>query len=637
MTIFKNAFLVAACSASTCFADCGLEPFALPFENAEVIADTAMNATPSSVWKSAEGIPVDFKNGKIDMLKFVSGEADKGTAMLRAQFKVADPGAYAVGVGGDWYITVWLNGEKILDLDRTGNRKTPFAIDNHAVFAELNSGTHTLDIRLRRGAKGAFLTAGVVPAEKMIAKKRESEWRFVDFSKASGGKLRLLNGVNNGPRRMGGKDLTAAWKKIGVSGIRLHDSNGTFSSVVDVHAVFPLINNPKADPDDPANYTFERTDEYMHYVMGMGVDVIYRLGASIEWSDGAYGAVKPADYDQWTRVCANIIRHYTQGWKNGFHYPIRKWEIWNEPESHGLMFANGTDEDFYRLYVHASKELKRLFPDLLIGGAAVTSPCKPFFRKFLDYVKAEGAPLDFASWHIYSRNVQDVVEWARIARRELDSRGFEKTLSICDEWNFEPGCNGVNNIPPEVSATAFRLMQGEQAAAFCLETLLRMQNEKIDMMHYYDGQIGAKYCGLFDLYGAPGKVFYAFQTFHYLSKFPAEVETSAEREHVYMRAFADEKMQEAAVVLIKSGSHGNPKNPYLKGDTVTLQIAGLPAGINEYEIIKTDRENNGERIQVSALPDAPVRLLNLFSPDDSIILIRFYRANNDYGKCFGRE
>lgn len=46
MTIFKNAFLVAACSASTCFADCGLEPFALPFENAEVIADTAMNATP---------------------------------------------------------------------------------------------------------------------------------------------------------------------------------------------------------------------------------------------------------------------------------------------------------------------------------------------------------------------------------------------------------------------------------------------------------------------------------------------------------------------------------------------------------------------------------------------------------------
>ena len=155
------------------------------------------------------------------------------------------------------------------------------------------------------------------------------------------------------------------------------------------------------------------------------------------------------------------------------------------------MFANGTDEDFYRLYVHASKELKRLFPDLLIGGAAVTSPCKPFngssetvndihphahdimhvfIRPFERIIRrivgislrvvdqreygmhvdhaAERAPLDFASWHIYSRNVQDVVEWARIARRELDSRGFEKTLSICDEWNFEPGCNGVNNIPP---------------------------------------------------------------------------------------------------------------------------------------------------------------------------------------------
>ena len=436
---------------------------------------------------------------------------------------------------------------------------------------------------------------------------------------------------------MGRKDMTAAWKKIGISGIRLHDSNGTFSSVVDVHAIFPLINNPKADPDDPSNYLFERTDEYMRYVMGMGVDVIYRLGASIEWSDGNYGAVKPADYNQWTRVCANIIRHYTQGWKNGFHYPIRKWEIWNEPEGHKCMFANGTDEDYYRLYVYAAKELKRLFPDMMIGGPAAITPCKPFFRKFLDYVKAEGAPLDFCSWHIYTRTPQEVIDWARTARRELDSRGFTKTLSICDEWNYEPGCNGVFNIPSEVSATAFRLMQGEQAAAFCLETLLRMQNEKIDMMHYYDGQLFAKYCGLFDQYGGYGKPFYAFQIFNYLSKFPVETETSEERGHVYMRAFVDEKAQEAAVVLTKSGSFGNPKNPYLKGDAVTLQIAGLPAGINEYAVIKVDRENNGETVKVSSLPEGPVKLLDLFSSDDSIILIRFYRADNDYGKCFGRE
>ena len=32
----------------------------------------------------------------------------------------------------------------------------------------------------------------------------------------------------------------------------------------------------------------------------------------------------------------NVIKHYNSGWANGYHYNIKYWEIWNEPD--GRMF-----------------------------------------------------------------------------------------------------------------------------------------------------------------------------------------------------------------------------------------------------------------------------------------------------------
>ena len=63
---------------------------------------------------------------------------------------------------------------------------------------------------------------------------------------------------------------------------------------------------------------------------------MYRLGTSIEHSLKHYYTAVPDDFDRWTDICLHIIRHYNEGWNNGFHLGIRYWEIWNEPDDHGV-------------------------------------------------------------------------------------------------------------------------------------------------------------------------------------------------------------------------------------------------------------------------------------------------------------
>ena len=44
----------------------------------------------------------------------------------------------------------------------------------------------------------------------------------------------------------------------------------------------------------------------------------------------------------------HVVMHYNKGWANGFHYGIRYWEIWNEPDF--MPFWGGTPEEFRELY-----------------------------------------------------------------------------------------------------------------------------------------------------------------------------------------------------------------------------------------------------------------------------------------------
>ena len=77
---------------------------------------------------------------------------------------------------------------------------------------------------------------------------------------------------------------------------------------MDINTIFPLF---LADPDDPRNYLFEKTDDYLAPIIKNKSDIVYRLGQSIEHFSNYY-INPPKDYEKWAKICINIIRHYNE-------------------------------------------------------------------------------------------------------------------------------------------------------------------------------------------------------------------------------------------------------------------------------------------------------------------------------------
>jgi len=68
--------------------------------------------------------------------------------------------------------------------------------------------------------------------------------------------------------------------------------------------VFPLFH---LDPQDPENYYFAQTDDYIANCLAYGSKVLYRLGESIDHSKKHRFIFPPKNYDKWAEICINII------------------------------------------------------------------------------------------------------------------------------------------------------------------------------------------------------------------------------------------------------------------------------------------------------------------------------------------
>lgn len=143
--------------------------------------------------------------------------------------------------------------------------------------------------------------------------------------------------INGGPLKSllpGGKDNRKEFKEIGFPFIRNHDvsyaSNFGAEHVVDISAVFPDFSK---DEYSESSYDFTITDEYTASLYEVGSKPFYRLGQRIEHWSKKYGSNPPVDFRKWAVVCEHIIRHYTEGWNNGFRYDMKYIGLLSETKS----------------------------------------------------------------------------------------------------------------------------------------------------------------------------------------------------------------------------------------------------------------------------------------------------------------
>ena len=144
------------------------------------------------------------------------------------------------------------------------------------------------------------------------------------------------------------------------------------------------------DPSDPRNYVFEPTDHVLSLSQNIGMKIFYRMGTSIEHT-GKWGfnTRNPADHARYAESLAGIVRHYTQGWANGFKWDIANWEIYNEPNIRACW--RGTKAEFIDLYVTCLKRLKSEFPQLNFGGPAFAGCPTDYMKELLAACRARPA------------------------------------------------------------------------------------------------------------------------------------------------------------------------------------------------------------------------------------------------------
>lgn len=344
----------------------------------------------------------------------------------------------------------------------------------------------------------------------------------IDFFKKLG-KIKPMHSVNNGPVYKFAVDQRITnidyFRDAGIPYARTHDAsfyaNYGGEHIVDVNMIFTDFTK---DPTDPASYDFTLTDEYMRVIEAGGSKVFYRLGSKIEHWAKKYNTLPPADFQKWAVVCEHIIRHYTEGWGNGYKMDIEYWEIWNEPEldpddsTHKRCWG-GTAKQFYELYCITLKHLKTCFPHLKIGGPAVAALRPDWLDGFFKALHDNDLKPDFFSWHIYASSVERIQEEILRARKILDDYGFTETESILNEWNY------VKDWVGDAWIYSLKMEKSLKGASFIAATMCMAQYQPLDNLMYYD----ARPCpmnGMFstDLVCERLKGYYPFYMFNQLYK-----------------------------------------------------------------------------------------------------------------------
>lgn len=235
------------------------------------------------------------------------------------------------------------------------------------------------------------------------------------------------NGLDPG-NPAGPLNFRPLFQDIGLNYVRTHDFALSFD-----HSTIVGYADTSYDPLDPADYYFHFTDSIVQNIYQAGGKVFYRFGQSYSY-DTLY-SMPPANFDKWAQSCVQIIKHYNDGWANGFSYNMDYFEIWNEPDL--PQFWRGTVQEYIALYRKASRAIKQYNPALKVGGPALSNVFdEAFINEFLDSVVTYNLPLDFFSYHLYYfpnpycfKKANDYV------RMKLNSYGLTGVELINTEWN----------------------------------------------------------------------------------------------------------------------------------------------------------------------------------------------------------
>ena len=224
--------------------------------------------------------------------------------------------------------------------------------------------------------------------------------------------------ANEGLRSTWQEELATAHQDAGFQYVRFH---GLFHDDMMVY---------REDEHGKPVYNFQYIDDLFDRMLDKGVRPFVELGFmpselatkknTTMWWQG--NGCPPNDPEKW----AELVRVSVEHWEQRYGVDeVRHWyfEVWNEPNLNG--FWTGTQQQYYDFYKITALTIKKIDPQLKVGGPAtsnylldeevlksdqasgkpfdpITIPWKPIWiESFLAWCKQNNLPVDFVSTHPY--------------------------------------------------------------------------------------------------------------------------------------------------------------------------------------------------------------------------------------------
>jgi xylan 1,4-beta-xylosidase len=245
-------------------------------------------------------------------------------------------------------------------------------------------------------------------------------------------------------------------------------------------------------------YNWQYIDELFDRMLAIGIRPFVELTffpKDIAHDEGTFAwwrghGTPPKDFTRWAEIISNFIKHCQSRYGKD---EVRKWyfEAWNEPNLEG--FWNGTQQQFFEMYKAVATAIKKIDPQLRVGGPSTSSfhPDEavyqqlarkkdisakdyigveskgPWIVDFLAYCEKENLAVDFVASHPYptsypidsagnhlevSRPVSSTKEDILWLRKAMSKTRYANAEIHLTEWSSSPSISDYAHDFPQEAA-----------------------------------------------------------------------------------------------------------------------------------------------------------------------------------------
>ncbi len=155
----------------------------------------------------------------------------------------------------------------------------------------------------------------------------------------------------------------------------------------------------------PGNYNFIELDKVVNSIVTTGAKPLLSLSyTTADMASNNQNAGEPKDWNEWySLVKATANRYSIQKGISGIYY-----EVWNEPDLFGG-WHYGKSPNYITLYVNSARAVRdgAAGSSYKVGGPATTAFYTNWIKALAKAAQSSNVPLDFISWHRYSKNMED--------------------------------------------------------------------------------------------------------------------------------------------------------------------------------------------------------------------------------------